>query len=90
MEPPGSPGASTGSLVGGVRVQKSPGLLPAHWWVKPSPGASASVLAGRAGSWGLVVGPKGPRASVRLIVGGVVPDTVGCRVQCVPKLVLAC
>ena len=25
------PRASTGSLVGGVRVQKAPVLLPAHW-----------------------------------------------------------
>ena len=33
METPGSPGASAGSLVQGSRVQKTPGLLPTHWWV---------------------------------------------------------
>ena len=53
---PGSPGTSAELLVGRIRVQESLGLLPAHWWVKLGPGASAGQLAGRAGSWGLVAG----------------------------------
>ena len=68
---PGGPGASAGSLVGGVRVQKTLGLLPAHWWVKPGPRVSARLLAGRARSWSLAAGPRVPRASVRLLVVGV-------------------
>ena len=39
--PPMGPGASAGSLVGMARVQRTPGLLPTHWWVKPGPGVSA-------------------------------------------------
>ena len=47
---PGGPGATAGSLVDRVRVQKTPGLLPPVWWVKPGPGISAGLLAGRARS----------------------------------------
>ena len=41
LQNPMGPGASAGSLVGMARVQKTPGLLPTHWWVKPGPGVSA-------------------------------------------------
>ena len=34
----------------GVKVQEKP-VLPAHWWVNPSPRTHASLLAGRDGSW---------------------------------------
>lgn len=51
---------SAGLLVGGVEVQESLGLMPAHWWVKPGLGAIAHPLAGRAGSRGLAVGPWAP------------------------------
>ena len=49
----GNPGASAASLVGGVRVPKTPGLLPTHWQVEPGPGVSARLLAVRAvpGVW---------------------------------------
>lgn len=49
----------------------------------------ASPLAGRDVSWSLAVGPRGPRADVILPVVGLVPDTAGCRVQGILKLVLA-
>ena len=85
------PRASAGSLVGGVRVPKTPGLLPTHWWVKPDPRVSAKLLAGRAGSWSLAAGPRDPRDCVRSLAGGgPVPDTTGYGVQGVPKLALAC
>lgn len=61
--------ANAGSLVGGVRVQKTLGLLHAHWWVKPGPGVKAGLLVGRAKSWSLVAEPKGPRAGVGLLEG---------------------
>ena len=64
------PRATAGLLVGGVRVQETLGLLPAHWWLKPHPGASAGLLAGRAKPWVLVAGPRGPRAGVESLVGG--------------------
>ena len=38
--------------------------------MKPGPGLSASLLAGRAGSCILIAGPRGPRACVRSQVGG--------------------
>ena len=41
LQSPMGPGASAGSLVGMARLQKTPGLLPTHWWVKPGPGVSA-------------------------------------------------
>ena len=44
--PEGS-GAIAGSPVDDVRVQKTPGLLPAHQWVKPSPRVSARLLKGK-------------------------------------------
>ena len=86
---PGGSRASAGSPVGGVTVQKSLGLLPAHRWVNPGLGVSASLLVGRARSWGLVAGPRGPRAGVGSLVGGASSDTVGYRVQGVLKFVLA-
>ena len=67
---PGGPKASAGSLMGRVRVHKTPGLLPTHWWVKPGPGVSAGLLAGRIRFWGLVTGPRSPRADIRSLVGG--------------------
>ena len=68
--PPGYPGASAGSLVGGVKVQKTPGLLLTHWWVKLGPGVSAGLLTSRALSWSLAAGPRDTRAGVRSLVGG--------------------
>ena len=64
----GDPVASAGSLVGGVRVQKTLGLLPTCWQVKPDPGVSAGLLAGRAGSWNLAAGPRDPGARFRSLV----------------------
>lgn len=52
------PGASAGSLVGGVKVQKTPGLFLPHCWVKPGSGVSVGLLVGRAISWGLAIGPR--------------------------------
>ena len=46
----GGLGASAGSMVGGVRVPKTLGPLLTYWQVKPDPGISARLLAGRAGS----------------------------------------
>ena len=61
--------ASSGSLVGRLRVQKSLGLLPVHLWVKPGLRVSARLLAGKAGSWSLVAGPRDPRAGVKFLSG---------------------
>ena len=36
------------------KSRRPQGMLPAHWWVKPGPGTSVSLLAGRAVSWGLI------------------------------------
>ena len=36
------------------------GLLPTHWWLKPGLGVSSRLLAGRAGSWSLVVWLRDP------------------------------
>ena len=83
---PGTPRASAGSLVCRVRVQETLGLVPAHWWVKPGSGASASSLAGRAGFWSLDAGPRGPRAGLGLQLGGAVPDTTDCNVWGVQSL----
>ena len=51
----GGPRACAGSLVGRVRVQKTLGLFPAHWWVKPGPGVwlqdRGGPRAGIAGGW---------------------------------------
>ena len=79
------PGASADSLVGRLRVQKAPGLLPTYWWVKPNSGVSARLVAGRAGSWSLVAEPRDPRAGVRWLVagwGGAVPDTADQGLKC--------
>lgn len=92
----GGLGGGAGSLVGRVRAQKPPELLPAPWWVTPGPGLSAGLSVGRAGSWSLVMGLRDPRAVVGLLGGpgetqflGLVTgdrhwrpviDTVGCGV----------
>lgn len=54
----GGPRASAGSLVGRIRVTKTLGLLPTYWQMKPVPGVRARLLAGRARSWSLTVGPR--------------------------------
>ena len=59
-----------GSLVGRVRIPKTLGLLSTHWQVKPGPGVSPGLLAGRAGSWSLAAGHKDPRVPFRLLMGG--------------------
>ena len=82
--------ASAGSLMCGVRVQQTPGLLHANWYVKPGPEVSAELLADRAGSWSLDVGPRDPRAGVRLLVAKLVPDIVGYVFWVAMKLALAC
>ena len=38
MQNPRGPWASAGSLVGGVRIPKTPGLLPIPWQLKQVPG----------------------------------------------------
>ena len=59
----------------GVKVQENPGVLPAHWWVNPSPRTSASLLVGRDGSW--LQGLKVPEQALDLWWVGPVLDTVG-------------
>ena len=56
--------------MGGARVPKTLGLLPTHWQVKPDPGVSAGLLAGRAGSWSLFAWPRDPRTRFRSLVRG--------------------
>lgn len=65
---PGDPGASAGSLVGRVRVQKVLGLLPTHLWVKSGPGIGAGPLTAKPM---LQSGDRAQesRDSVRLLVG---------------------
>lgn len=46
-------------------------------WVKPGPGVSIRLLASRAGSPSPVARPGNPRAHFRVLVGRLVPDTVG-------------
>ena len=60
--------------------------------MKPSPGVSAGLLAGRARSWSLDARPMVPELlSDRWGEGGgAVPDTVGYGVWDVPELMLAC
>lgn len=67
----GTPGpwASANSMVGRARVPKTLGLLPIHWQVKPDPGVSAKLLAGRAGAWSLASGPRVPRARLKSLEG---------------------
>ena len=55
-------------------------------WVKPGPQTRVSLLAGRAGSWGLVARPRGRRAGVGPLVGGVSFVTVSFRAQGVSVL----
>ena len=62
------PRASAGSLVDGVRVLRTLGLLPSHWQVKLSLGVSARLLAGTTGSWHLVAVLKDPRAHFRSLM----------------------
>ena len=61
--------ACSGSLVGRFRVLKTVGLLPTHWQIKPDPGVSARLLAGKAGSWGLAAGSRDPKAHFRSLWG---------------------
>ena len=65
---PGCLRAYASSLMGRVRAQKTLGLLSTHCWVKPGPGVSAGLLAGKARSWSLAAGPWDPRAGVRSLV----------------------
>ena len=85
---PGTPRAYAVSLVGSV--QETPGLLPTQWRLKPGLGVSSRLLAGRAGSWSLVVWLRDPRAGVSSLVEGLVPDTVEYGVWDIPKLVFTC
>ena len=64
----GGPRARVGSLVGGVKVLKTLGLLPTPWQVKSDPGVSARLLAGRAGSWNLAAGLRDSRARFKSLV----------------------
>ena len=77
------PGDSAGSLVEEIRVPKALGLLPTHWQVKPGPGVSTRLLAGKAGSWSLAAGPRDPRAHFRLLCGErfLIPLCMGSRVS---------
>ena len=74
----GGPQVTAGLLVGRARVVKTLGLLPTHWEVKPGPGVSTRLLAGRADSWSLAAGHRDLRTHFRPIIGDgeVVPDTV--------------
>ena len=62
------PRASAGSLVDRVRVLRTLGLLPTHWQVTLSPGVTARLLAGTAGSWRLVAVLRDPRAHFRSLM----------------------
>lgn len=61
--------ASTGSLVGRVRILKMLGLLPIHWQVKPTPRVSARLLAGRLVFWNLATGLRDSGAHFRSFTG---------------------
>lgn len=74
--------------MGRVTIPKTPGLLPSLRWVKPSPRVSAVLLASRARSGNLVPKSRGHRASVGLLLWGLILDTVGYRVQGLLKLLL--
>ena len=93
----GDHGASAGSLVGGVRVPKTLELLPTLWQMKPDPGVTAGLLAGRAGSQSLAVGPRDPRAYFRLLRGQGEGERqfwtqlgVGYGAQGIPKVAFSC
>lgn len=88
---PGDPGASAGSSVGRVRVQKVLRLLPTqlvgearswHWcWITDS----------KAICFSLVAGPRSPEMVSDCWWGRwLVPDSFGYGIWGVPKLVLAC
>lgn len=64
------PGASTGSLVDGVRIPKTLGPLHMHWQVGPDPGVSARQLEGRVGFWSPAAESGTPRAHFRSYGGG--------------------
>ena len=80
------PGASTGSLVDGVRIPKTLGPLHMHWQVGPDPGDSARLLEGKVGFRSPAAEPRIPRVHFRSYGGGrgsltqlsvgSVPDTV--------------
>lgn len=71
-----------------VRVHKTLGLRPTHRWVKPGPGVSAGLLAGRVRPWTLVPGSRNPRVDIRSLVGGerAVPETGGYRLLGCPRV----
>ena len=46
----GVPRSSAHLLMGKIRIQKFPGLVPDHWWMKPGPEASAGLLTDSSGS----------------------------------------
>ena len=71
------PRASAGSLVDGVRVLRTLGLLPTHWQVKPAPRVTDRLLAGKADSlrvW--LQGPEIPEVILDCCGEGEVPKTV--------------
>ena len=88
----GSWGGTLGLVIGEVGVQEILGLVSAHWWLRPSSGANASPLAGRAKSWGLAEWPRDPRACVWALVCGAGSwnrwlQGLGCLKACVGRLV---
>ena len=52
-----------------AEMQRAPELVLAHWWVKPGPGISARLLAGRAVSQSLTAVPRVPITGVRSLGG---------------------
>lgn len=76
-------------MVGRVGILKTPGLLPTHWQVKPTPGVSARPLAGRAGFLESGYRVQGFQSSFQMVHWQeLVPDTVGYGVQGGPKVAL--
>ena len=66
--------------------------MPTHWWVKLGPGASAGPMAGaQLGSGVSGCRTQGSQSWCQTTAGvvGLVPDTAGCRVRAVLKLVSA-
>ena len=78
------PGARAGSLVGGVRVSKTPEFLPAHWWAE----ARSSQAELIPGVW--LQGPGIPELISDHWWEELIPDTVGYEVCSVPNLTFAC
>ena len=67
MKNPRGPGASAILPVGRVRVPKDLGAVAHSVAGEDRTGVSASLLAGRVGSWSLVIGPMSPRAFFRFL-----------------------